>query len=70
MYKVWVLGSGESTWATNGLEFDTIDDARAYMFDLFNRWFGMKDGAILPTSAGTSGYLTSEVIADKAVGRL
>ena len=26
MYKVWVLGCGESTFATNGLDFDTIED--------------------------------------------
>ena len=25
-YKVWVLAYGESTWATNGLEFDSVED--------------------------------------------
>jgi len=47
-YKVWVLGVGETTYATNGLLFDSIEDARAWGDGLLMRWFGAECYVVLP----------------------
>ena len=49
-FKVWVLGVGENSFCTNGLEFDTIVDAVIYGEDLLSRWFGAEDFKVLPLS--------------------
>ena len=37
-YKVWVLAYGETDYCTNGLEFDTREEATDYGNDLASRW--------------------------------
>ncbi len=67
MYKVWVLGVGESTWATNGLDFDTIEKAKTYGNDLLSRWFGADRFVVLPMSDNFKGHLTQDVIDNNLV---
>jgi len=62
MYKVWVLAYGEKTWATNGLEFETAEDAGSYGRDLLSRWFGAKEFAVLPVSPEYVGYLSTDTV--------
>ena len=50
MYKTWVLGVGENSYCTNGLEFDTVEKAVDYGEDLLSRWFGAEDFKVLPLS--------------------
>ena len=37
-YRVDVSVPGESTWATNALRFDTVEEATDYARDLLGRW--------------------------------
>ena len=67
MYKVWILGVGESTWATNDLDFDTVDAARTYGNDLLSRWFGADKFTVLPKDDKFSGFLGQEVIEANSV---
>ena len=62
MYKIWVLASGEKTWATNGLEFETAMEAKRYGNDLFMRWLALKDFAVLPVKNEFRGFLTQDII--------
>ena len=62
MYKVWILAVGETTWATNGLDFDTVPDANDYGIDLMSRWMGASKYAILPKDDQFTGFLSHEVI--------
>lgn len=61
MYKVWVLAYGEINYATNGLEFNTIEDAIAYANDLLSRWFGAKEYAILPNNLTSYNFTQCEI---------
>lgn len=67
MYKVWVLGVGENTWATNGLDFESIDEAKAYGNDLLSRWFGADKFEMLPMDDMFQGHLTQDVIDNNSV---
>ena len=61
-YKVWVLAVGETTWATNGLEFETIAEADSWGYDLMMRWFGAEEYTILPVSPDNVGHLSESWI--------
>ena len=37
-YKVEVMVAGDGKWYSNGLTFDTKEQAEAYGVDLFCRW--------------------------------
>jgi len=67
MYKVWILGVGENTWATNGRDFDTIEAARNYGNDLLSRWFGADRFAILPLDDKFKGFLSHDTINNNKV---
>ena len=67
MYKVWVLGVGESTYATNGLEFNTVDDATKWGNDLLMRWFGADRFVVLPVDDKYTGFLDSTIAVSNAV---
>ena len=54
MYKVWVLGVSDTNYATNGLVFDTVQEADAWGLGLLMRWTGAKDYAILPVELPAS----------------
>lgn len=47
-WRVDVTTTGDSTWATNALRFDTEENARLYARDLTGRWFAVKDYRIVP----------------------
>ena len=40
-YKVYCLACGESTYATNGLKFNTLEEAETYGEELFFKWWGL-----------------------------
>jgi hypothetical protein len=40
-FKVFCLATGEDTYCTNGLKFNTIEDAETYGKELFFRWWGL-----------------------------
>lgn len=61
MFKVWILGVGESTFATNALEFATVEEANTYGNDLLSRWFGADRFVVLPLSDDFKGYLAIDV---------
>jgi len=67
MYKVWVLGVGERMYATNGLEFNTISEAKSYGNDLLSRWFGAERFEVLPMDDRFSGFLSADVINENRV---
>ena len=67
MYKVWVLGVGETTYATNGLDFDAVDEAIAWGNDLLSRWFGADRFVVLPASDEYSGFLDADIATKNAV---
>ena len=67
MFKVWVLGVGETTYATNGLDFNTIGEAKEYGNDLLSRWFGADRFVVLPVSDKFVGYLSQDVIDQNSV---
>ena len=46
-YKVEVLVSGETTWASNALRFATTEEAEIYGKDLFRRWLLVKEWRIV-----------------------
>lgn len=68
MYKVWCLATGENTYATNGLEFETVPEAEAYGHDLYSRWFGLEKWAVLPVDEKFTGFLSKDVVNENQVG--
>ena len=66
-FKVWVLAAGESTYATNGVEHDSEEDAISAAENLFMRWFAANDWAVL--LVGPTGYLSADEIGAKHVAR-
>jgi hypothetical protein len=69
MFKVWVLASGERTWATNGIDHENIESAEKAARDLFSRWMAAKDWAVLPKSDNFVGHLTHNTINEHNVSR-
>ena len=67
MYKVWILGVGESTYATNGVDFDTVDEATSWANGLLDRWFGADKFAVLPKSDRYTGFLDIATIDNDAI---
>lgn len=67
MYKVWVKAVGESSYNTNALEFDTIENANNYGNDLLGRWFGADSFEVLPVSPEFVGRLDKNVVVENKV---
>ena len=68
-YKVWILGVGETTWATNGIEYDTVESAKNAAIDLHRRWFGADKWAVLPIKDELVGFLSHELVDKFAIER-
>jgi hypothetical protein len=47
MYKLYVMTTEGGSWATNAVEFDTVEEARAWGADLFSRWMLVTDYAVI-----------------------
>lgn len=62
MFKTWVRGVGESTWASNGKTFYTIPQAQEHLEDLYSRWFGMEAGAVTRADAPIDGKKETDVL--------
>lgn len=67
MFQIWVLGTGERLWATNGKQYDTQEAAQEAANDLWGRWFGAENIAVVPTTNWTNGLITTQVVRDEAV---
>lgn len=67
MFKVWILAHGESTYATNGLTFDSVPDSVKYANDLMSRWFSAKEFAVLDVNEKNKGFLSIEYIKTNAL---
>lgn len=66
-YKVWVMGVGETTYATNGMDFATVGEAFSYGHELLSRWFGADNFKVLPMSFDPEGFPNQETIDANAV---
>lgn len=63
------LAVGERTYSTNGLKFETIQDAVAWGNGLMDRWYGAKCFEILPVLADAVGHLSESFIQSNKVVR-
>ena len=68
MFKIWILAYGESTYATNGLDFPTIEEAQEYGHNLLSRWYGAEKFAVLPQDDKFIGHLDKDTVKNNAVG--
>ncbi len=68
-YRVVILADNSGKYAANGLEFDTTEEARAYARDLFSRWLGAKEWAVMPLEVppDEGAYWSTALVVDKAV---
>ena len=48
-YKVWVIADSSGQWCTNGLEFDTEQEAKTYARDLAGRWTAVREWQVRPS---------------------
>lgn len=70
MYKAWIKTTGDTTWSTNSLSFDTVDGAISYAKNLFGRWLAVEQWAVISTADATEGYyLIDQQVDDTAVAR-
>lgn len=67
MYKVWVFTAGDQLFATNQLEFEDIGTAVDYAEDLMGRWTAVVKWAVLPVSAGATGWKQTKEIESQAI---
>lgn len=47
-FRAEVTGIGENNWSTNGMEYNTEEEAKAALDDLSGRWFGYDMGRVVP----------------------
>lgn len=66
-FKVWIRGVGETSWATNAREFDTVAEARAWGRDLLWRWTGASEFTVLPNSPEFKGFLSTETVLENEI---
>ena len=66
-YKVWVRGVGETSYASNGLDFATVAEAFTYGRELLSRWYGADDFQVLPLAFDPAGFPGQDVIDANAV---
>tara|TARA_Y100000588_G_scaffold382319_1_gene469554 strand:+ start:1229 stop:1420 length:192 start_codon:yes stop_codon:yes gene_type:complete len=46
MYKVWILAKGETKWATNSMNYHTIEEAERAAQSLFSRWMAAEEWSV------------------------
>ncbi len=70
-YRVVILADNSGKYAANGLEFDTVQDGESYAFDLFSRWLGAKEWAVMPLEIGPDegAYWSTGLVLEKSVKR-
>jgi len=47
MFRVDVLASGETRWASNARTFATTEEAEAYARGLYSRWMSMDKASVV-----------------------
>ena len=51
-YKVEVIADSSGTWASNGLTFDTKEEAERYALNLFDRWTAVREWRVIEVQNG------------------
>jgi hypothetical protein len=59
-YKTWFLTAGSNTYATNALEFDSVEEAENYAFLLALRWTAVSNYKVLPRGDNLPQFLTPD----------
>ena len=49
-FRAEVTGTGENRWSTNGIEYDTEEQAKQWLNRLSDRWFGYDMSRVVPTT--------------------
>ena len=49
-YRAEVGATGENTWSSNSMEYDTEDEAKNWLRGLASRWFGYNVSRVVPVS--------------------
>ena len=49
-YRAEVTGKGENVWSGNAMEYDTEEEAKQWLDNLSQRWFGYDMGRVVPTT--------------------
>lgn len=49
-FRAEVTGMRENVWSTNGMEYDTEEEAKKWLDGLSGRWFGYDMSRVVPTS--------------------
>jgi hypothetical protein len=52
-YRAEVAGVRENTWSTNAKEYNTEEEAKAWLDDLSGRWFGYDMSRVVPITTPT-----------------
>jgi hypothetical protein len=49
-FRADVVGKNEDVWTSNGIEYNTEEEAKAWLDNLSGRWFGYDMGRVVPTT--------------------
>lgn len=49
-YRAEVAGIGENIWSKNGVEYDTPEEAKKWLDNLSDRWFGYDLSRVVSTT--------------------
>jgi len=52
-FRAEVTGKGENRWSGNAMEYDTEEEAKEWLNNLANRWFGFDMSRVVPVSTPT-----------------
>ena len=52
-FRAEVTGKGENRWSGNAMEYDTEEEAKEWLNNLANRWFGFDMSRVVPVSMPT-----------------
>jgi len=47
-FRTEITGKGENIWSTNGIEYETEEEAKKWLDGLSSRWFGYDLSRVVP----------------------
>jgi len=59
-FRAEVTGIQENTWSSNGMEFDTYQEAKEWLIGLSQRWFGCDMGRVVSEDTPRNQAVNSE----------
>jgi len=59
-FRAEVTGKGENRWSGNAMEYDTEEEAKEWLNNLANRWFGYDMSRVVPVSVPTGQQVDME----------